>query len=180
MKRIIFCLLFLVIALAGVSCASASDLNESAVEIDQDINAIDDIDEAVNDTQRGTINDTNKVVENTANEIQDPIEYYTAQYLKLKENYSKIWYMPPNQAFNDLMIMVYHNYERNPMLAVEILTEVFCLVEFKNPSSLVICAAHEEIYRYYWNWYLDQYTGGGNHDDHGSHSGNGDRRQPLG
>ncbi|MBR0371385.1 MAG: hypothetical protein IJH63_11815 [Methanobrevibacter sp.] len=178
MKKIIFCLLFLVIALAGVSCASASDLNESAVEIDQDINAIDDIDEAVNDTQRDTINDTNKVVENTANEIQDPIEYYTAQYLKLKENYSKIWYMPPDQAFNDLMIMIYHDYGGNPMLTVEILTEVFCLVEFKNPSSLVICAVHEGIDSYVWHWYFMH--AGDNHDDHGSHSGNGDRRQPLG
>ena len=175
MKRIIFSLIFIMIALAGVTCASASDFNDTAVEIDPDINVVDDIDEVeVNDTQTDSINDTDKAVEN--NTI-DPVEYYSAQYKDLKEKYSQIWYsVPVYSALHELCTMLSHKYCF--LQTIDIITEVFCLVELNNPSNFIKSVAHDFLDNLVWDWYPH----GGNSQKHNNnhHTDPNDRRKPLG
>ena len=178
MKRIILSLIFVMIALAGVSCASASDFNDTAVEIDPDINVVDDIDEVeINDTQTDSINDTDKAVENINEEIKDPIEYYSAQYKDLKEKYSQIWYsVPIYDALHELSTIIGQKYDR--YTSIDLLTEIFCLVEFDNPSYIIKDVAYKMIYDLYESWH--PWHGNNQKHDHKCPYDHSDRRKPLG
>ena len=74
------------IALAGVSCASASsDFNDTSVENNLNVYEVNEstapISDVENNTESQAINDTGKVVEN---KTIDPIQQYSALYNDFK------------------------------------------------------------------------------------------------
>ena len=178
MKKIILSLIFVMIALAGVSCASASSDFNDTVGIDPEINVIDDIDDvAVNDTEENPINDTGKIVENTTEEIQDPLDYYSAQYKEFKENSNSWFSIPTYAALYELSNVLYKKYDKNT--AINLLTDIFCHVEFQNPCNIVRCAAYIMITDLYNKWHPNNHYN--YQKDHKRNSDyHSDSRKPLG
>ena len=156
MKRIILSLIFVMIALAGVSCASASsDFNDTAVENNLDVYEVNEstapISDVENNTEAQAINDTGKVVEN---KTIDPIQQYSALYNDFKGGYSQYWFsVPIYDALRELSCVLKNKYSEAD--AINILAGVFCHVELGNSCDLVKTAAHQMVSDLYHQWHHD-------------------------
>ncbi|WP_407421868.1 hypothetical protein [Methanobrevibacter sp.] len=153
MKKIILSLIFIMIALAGVSCAGASsDFNDTSVENNPDIyESISPICDMENSTEADSINETSEDAENDT-VIEDPVDYYSAYYKDFKKEMSQYRYsMPTYDALQMVSGMLIKYYDKAS--TINLLTDIFCHAEFENPTSITKFIMHTMIESWYDIWY---------------------------
>ena len=162
MKRIFLSLIFIMIALAGVSCASASsDFNDTAVEFDHDIAPVNDDfeDVIVNNVSVNDDADVSNVIANDValnNQYMNFINPLTQQqqsnhyYIELTRLNSTIWHFGHNDiVIHAVKLRVLDSSYSYPVANVPVAFNT----HYSNDSS-----SYEKMLNLYKNKPLDTYT----------------------